>query len=442
MKVGILTANFGQGHHALASKLKSHLVPLKNVDTSIINLSERSEYFFRQKQKTPFRLMRYLLHKEVHFGYNQTVKLPKWLLSIHPLTVGSRYFVSFYSFLVDFFERFVYGHGYDQALFEELSAYDVVFSVVPCSHYHLWKNHPRWITVNVAQDFGDGVTCVWWGQFWDFFISSDKRNMEVSNRRLGNKTKKLRLGPLYFLEDYQSLSSDVMGKDSLILLVPGLTGVTASFHKHMVNIALEFLKAGFQVVWKSNGMSEPSAFHHISPSLKERIVIEEKGPLQNLETYSLIVGKGSYNQISEALLHGTPYACVKFLGYWEEGNQVIAWEGMHLLNWTQSFSIPSKKDLSQMKKDQIVKRDEFFSSPEKWQAELKAILYSQKPLDQCHRYTIKRPNFLGKISFDLHHGVCGRLHIRIIMLLAGVTFFFWGGCLLIRHFFQKVRFSN
>ena len=69
------------------------------------------------------------------------------------------------------------------------------------------------------------------------------------------------------------------------------------------------------------------------------------------------------NQITEAFLQGTPYAAVKFLGYWERGNLSVQFDGAYLLDWAKDVKLPSHDELHHMKQAQQQLRDRLFAKP-------------------------------------------------------------------------------
>ena len=66
------------------------------------------------------------------------------------------------------------------------------------------------------------------------------------------------------------------------------------------------------MTWKADAERHPAG-----PGGAE---VEPFGPLDDLGSFQLLVGKGSYNQISEAVLRGVPFGISSILGYWEEGS--------------------------------------------------------------------------------------------------------------------------
>ena len=109
-----------------------------------------------------------------------------------------------------------------------------------------------------------------------------------------------------------------------------------------------------------------------------RFKCEPFGPLDNLEDYDLVVGKGSYNQITESLLYGTPYACSHFLGHWERENarrfRMCSRNGL-----SRDVVIPARETIKQMKLEQTQLRNDLFQNPANIEATLADILHAQ-----CH----------------------------------------------------------
>ena len=110
-----------------------------------------------------------------------------------------------------------------------------------------------------------------------------------------------------------------------------------------------------------------------------RFKCEPFGPLDNLEDYDLVVGKGSYNQITESLLYGTPYACSHFLGHWERENARRSPECAHVMDWSRDVAIPARETIKQMKLEQTQLRNDLFQNPANIEATLADILHAQ-----CH----------------------------------------------------------
>ena len=221
-KVGILTGEFGQGHIALARKLKTHLEKIDTIsEIKIININEVVDNAI--KQNASMGSMRYAIHRALCYSYDSFAALPHWARHIHPVTLLSRYFTSAYSIIWGMSCRIVYTKNEIIEVTNAVLDYDVIFSTLSTPNKLLWKNHPHQTTINVAQDYGQGVSTVWWGKFWDTHLSADSKNTITARKKFPITTEVIKLGPIYYLNDFICLRNKI-ATTIRILIVPGNTG--------------------------------------------------------------------------------------------------------------------------------------------------------------------------------------------------------------------------
>ncbi len=409
----ILTANYGHGHNALANKLASHLSSLSETAVTIINISDFLVEHYDDHIKSRRLSIRYALHQQLNFGYQKASELPSWLFKIHPLVVGSRFIKSFYNVITHFYLDYIYPKRLFSELLNKVQQADVIFSVVPTSHQLIMRSGSNAIRVNLAQDFGRSNRCVWWGDFWDTFFAADTASYQHAKTMLPITSQIHNLGPMYFKSDYRQLPATTLDQQPVILFIPGKSGHTVRFEQQLFALALQCLEQGYRVVWKNNQTTVPDYIKHIPSEVLTQFTLEPKGQLKDLHQYSLVVGKGGYNQITEAFLQGTPYAAVKFLGYWERGNLSVQFDGAYLLDWTKDIKLPSHDELHHMKQAQQQLRDRLFAKPTQWQAALTALVDKK-----LHKTPYKQQRLMPK---SLR---------RLLLLPVAMIFYSFGCCLL------------
>ena len=255
--------------------------------------------------------------------------------------------------------------------------YDVIISTLSSPNKLLWKNQQHFTCINMSQDYGKGIRSVWWGKFWDAYLSSDQLDQKTALTQFDEETQIRQIGPIYNIDDYIQLT-DIDRDIISVLIVPGNTGANTKFLKRLEEICTQLLQAGLRVVWKGNEEFFFSTETYQKNNQNNKLEIEPTGPLHHLENYHLVIGKGSYNQITESLIKGTPYAAVKFLGYWEKQNLCIQDEGAHVMDWSKKIIIPSKNEFRAMKSQQIKMRDKLFLNPEKINETLSKVIYKKE----------------------------------------------------------------
>jgi len=377
-KVAILTGEFGQGHLALARKLQSHLDPLPSVDcVDIININRLVDEAV--VVNSFWDRMRYSAHHQLMFSYDNFAKLPAWLRYLHPINLASRWVKRFYAMIWGTASYLVYRKAELERLLQRFESYDCVFSVLATPNHLLWMLQRQLLLVNVSQDFGAGVRTVWWGRFWDFHLSSDSNNAFVARSEYHSATKVLELGPLYHRLDHLSLDAlSSSHSETRILFIPGKTGNQSALLRRLLSIAKACLARGHHVVWRGSEAVINEELEHWDAFFQQRITVQGYGPLDDLEQFDLVVGKGSYNQITESLIKGVPFACVHFLGYWEKQNLCVQSIGVQLLDWSREYSIPQPEQLKKMRRVQLQLRDELFSRPDEVAQLLGQVVLSDK----------------------------------------------------------------
>lgn len=396
-KVLILTAEFGKGHIAIANKLKSHLCDLDIVaNVDVVNITQRiddlASHEFSRKS------LRYHLHKYLNHNYQTYSELPTWFIKLHPCTLLSKYLASFWVVIWTAATDLLYSKSTATNFVELLLKYDTIISTAPIINKLIWTNHTQYTTINISQDFGLGVKCVWWGDFWDYHISSDKLNHKTACKKYPQNTAVLNYGPIYFKKDYKKFLTIPSDKNIKVLFIPGQTGCNSSLMNKLIQAIKLCLNKGYHVTWKKSSLAS-SLHKDLNRLAKENLItIEKAGTLEHLENYHLIVGKGSYNQISEALLHGTPFACIRFLGYWERQNLSYTSEGAHILDWSSEVQIPKKDELIKIKREQHQLRNHLFLPPQQIADQLSTLLEKTKPKSSHIYYSEHLHNFSGALD--------------------------------------------
>ena len=377
-KVLILTARYGYGHIAIANKLRSHLESFSEVATvDIIETGAFLDSNFKRDSK-PFYTIRYAFHKMVNNSYQMFSDLPTFLKHLHIPNVCQRLFKKTWIFLWGCIENCIYDDDITNALVTLTNHYDVIITTVTHVNKIVWRNHDRFTTVNVSQDFGLGIKAAWWGNFWDYHLTNDRTNTEKAQQSDSKHTHIENMGPVYHLNDYQPLIKP-SNTEVKILFIPGKTGKNKSALRRLESALRVCIESNCECVWKLDDSHAQKLRDSLTKDKKHLLRLESFGPLTGLDQYDLIVGKGSFNQISESLLQGTPYACTHFLGYWEKQNLSIASnDGAHVFDWSKGPIIISHDKIKAMKVEQIAMRDRLFKTPEEWQSILSDILNSPK----------------------------------------------------------------
>jgi hypothetical protein len=379
-KILILTARYGYGHIAIAKKLRSHLETIEGIGTidTVDSAVFLNTHFTNKGQ--PFYKLRYAFHKMIHNSYQMFSDLPNALKHLHIPNTCQRLFKKTWIFLWGCIENCIYNDHITDALVNLTNQYDVIFSTVTHVNKLIWRNHDRYTTVNLNQDFGLGIKPIWWGQFWDYHLTNDSCNTAKAYQTHPKTTRIKNMGPIYHINDYISLPTPPEDS-SKILFIPGKTGKNKSALNQLEKALHKCLHNNFQCVWKLDDEHAKRLLENLPEDKKHLLTLEPYGPLVGLQDYDLIVGKGGFNQISESLLQGTPYACTYFLGYWEKQNMAIATQdNAQVIDWSKNIPTPIKEQLKAMKKIQTNQRDVFFKSPDKWKAALTEIINTpQKP---------------------------------------------------------------